>query len=127
MTDEHGGSKKHQSLAMVNAPNVTSSSVKQDPHGRDRMVSLNNESREMDISDVESVVDPHRIVRATRLHNPYYKKLREQEDPKRINKRGKFCRKIASQDKVRESTCIKERCCQNEMLRFMSFAFSYPA
>ncbi|TYI14810.1 hypothetical protein ES332_A08G146500v1 [Gossypium tomentosum] len=101
MLDEHGGSKKHQALAMVNAPNVTSSSVKQDPHGRDRMVSLNNESGEMDIPDVESVVDPHGIVRATRFHNPYYKKLGEQEDdPKRINKRGKFCRKIAFQDEA---------------------------
>ncbi|MBA0763453.1 hypothetical protein Gotri_012890, partial [Gossypium trilobum] len=101
MLDAHGDSEKHQALAMVNAPNVTSSSVKQDPHGRDRMVSLNNESREMDIPDVESVVDPHSIVHATRFHNPYYQKLGEQEDDaKRINKRGKFCRKIASQDKA---------------------------
>nr|KJB24522.1 hypothetical protein B456_004G149000 [Gossypium raimondii] len=101
MLDAHGDSKKHQALAMVNAPNVTSSSVKQDPHGRDRMVSLNNESRELDIPDVESVVDPHSIVRATRFYNPYYQKLGEQEDDaKRINKRGKFCRKIASQDKA---------------------------
>ncbi|MBA0796285.1 hypothetical protein Gohar_007064, partial [Gossypium harknessii] len=101
MLDAHGDSKKHQALAMVDAPNVTSSSVKQDPHGRDRMVSLNNESREMDIPDVGSVVDPHSIVRATRFHNPYYQKLGEQEDDaKRINKRGKFCRKIASQDKA---------------------------
>ena len=123
MLDENAGSKKFQAMAMVNAPNVTLTAVEHDLHGRERMLSVHNESREMDAPYVDSAVDLHCIVRvalaesldysfATRFHNPHYQKERSQNlieqehDPKRITKQGKFSGKIVSQDKVRKSTCI---------------------
>ncbi|XWS31953.1 hypothetical protein CRYUN_Cryun23aG0119700 [Craigia yunnanensis] len=117
MPDEHAGSKKHQAMAMVNAPNVTLTAVEHDPHGRERMLSVHNESREMDAPSADLAVDLHCVVRvalaesldysfATRFHNPRYQKERSQnlieqeDDPKRMTKQGKFSGKIVSRDKA---------------------------
>ncbi|KAK8499619.1 hypothetical protein V6N13_131973 [Hibiscus sabdariffa] len=125
MLDKHSGSKKFQASAMIDVPNVTLAAVKHDPHGREGMVSAHNESWEMDAPAVESVVDLHCTVRATRFNNPHYQEescqnsLEQKDDPKRIAKRGKFCRKIFSQDKVRESTCINWKPNSSPALRKM--------
>ncbi|GMI75955.1 hypothetical protein HRI_001264700 [Hibiscus trionum] len=106
MLDEHAGSKKLQASAMVNVPNVTLSAVKHDPHGRERMVSVCKDSWEMDAPAVESVVDLQCTVRATRIDNPQYQKERcqklieQNDEPKRIAKRRKFCGKLLSQDEA---------------------------
>lgn len=123
MLDEYAGSKKFQAMAMVNAPNVTLTAVGHDSHGRERMLSIHNESGEMNAPSIDSAVDLHCVVRVTlaesldypfasRFHDPHYQKERsrdlieQEDDPKGITKQGQFSGNMVSQDKARESTCI---------------------
>ncbi|XP_017969884.1 PREDICTED: NAC domain-containing protein 14 isoform X1 [Theobroma cacao] len=117
MLDEHSGSKKFQAMAMVNAPNETLTSVEHDPHGRERMLSIHNESREMDAPSGDSAVDLHCIFHVAlaesvdysyaRFDNPQYQErsqnlIEQEDDPIRITKQGKFSVKTVSLDKARD-------------------------
>ncbi|EOX95537.1 Uncharacterized protein TCM_005010 isoform 3 [Theobroma cacao] len=117
MLDEHSGSKKFQAMAMVNAPNETLTSVEHDPHGRERMLAIHNESREMDAPSGDSAVDLHCIFHVAlaesvdysyaRFDNPQYQErsqnlIEQEDDPIRITKQGKFSVKTVSLDKARD-------------------------
>lgn len=96
LLDEHTGSKKFQPTAMVNAPNVNLT-AEHDYHGRERMLSVDNESRKSDAPSIDSASALHSIYHvAVASINPHYQKeisqnlIEREDDPKGTTKQVKF-------------------------------------
>ncbi|OMO82378.1 No apical meristem (NAM) protein [Corchorus olitorius] len=118
MLCEHAGLKKIHAMAMANAPNVTITAVENEPHGRDKMLSVHNDSKEMDAPSVDPAVAVRCVFHiglvesldyppATNFYDPQHQEcseilIEQEEDPKRISKQGKISGKTASLDKAKD-------------------------